>query len=97
MGVWACGHVEADNCKKKKKKLTGLGVWTCYGWACMRLRADVDGCKQINKKKGERKKKWNGLTTGGGHEHAVRTLFEHCVRTLPNKDKLFEQCSNTWK
>ena len=63
MGVLACGRVEVDNCKEKKKerkgkkkgKLTGLGVWTCYGWACVRLRADVDGCKQTNKKGGNKK------------------------------------------
>ena len=46
----------------------------------------MTGCKQ---RKGERKKKKNGLTAGGGHECAVRTL--------PNKDKLFEQCLNSWK
>ena len=67
MGMRACGRAdgraEADNCKEKKKekkekkkeKLTGLGVWTCYGWACVCLRADIDGCKQINEKRGKKK------------------------------------------
>ena len=41
------------------------------------------------KRKEERKEKKEGLTMGSGHERAVRTL--------PNKDKLFEQCLNTWK
>ena len=53
---WACRRAEADNCKEKKKeKLTGLGMWTCYGWACVRLWADVDGCKQTNEKRGKKK------------------------------------------
>ena len=58
--------------KKKKKRLTGvlsrrMGVWTCCRWACvdalaggrawMRLRVDVNGCKQKEKRKGERKEK----------------------------------------
>ena len=59
----ADGRAEVDNCKEKKKarkgkqkgKLTGLGMWTCYRWACVRLQADVDGCKQTNKKGGNKK------------------------------------------
>ena len=101
----ADGRAEADNCKKKKKERKGkkkekknLLVWACRrvtdGRACACRRTWMAVNKQTNKKR-ERKKKWNGLTAGGGHERAVRTLFEHCVRTLPNKDKLFKQCSNS--
>ena len=72
--------------EKERKKNDSLLVRACR-WACghvadgrawLGLRVDGNGCKQ---RKGERKKKKNGLTAGGGHEHAVRTLFEvfeHC-------------------
>ena len=89
------GSERADgraDCKQKKKERKGKKkndslLFRACGWACgrvadgrawMGLRADVNGCKQ---RKGERKKKKNGLTAGGGHERAVRTLFEvfeHC-------------------
>ena len=93
----ADGHAEADGCKKRKKERKGKErkrkdslVFRVGGWACgrvadgrawMRLRADVNGCKQKKKRKGERKEKKEGLTVGSGHECAVRTLFkvfEHC-------------------
>ena len=41
------------------------------GRAWMRLRADVNGCKQKEKRKGERKEEEEGLTVGSGHECAV--------------------------
>ena len=46
------------------------------GRAWMGLWADVNGCKQKEKRKGERKEKKEGLTMGSGHERAVQTLFE---------------------
>ena len=96
--VWACGRAEADDCKKRKKErkrkdslVFRAGGWVCGrvadGCAWMHLWADVNGCKQKEKRKGGRKEKKEGLTAGSGHECAVRTL--------PNKDKLFEQCSNS--
>ena len=45
----------------------------------MGLWADVNGCKQ---RKGERKKKKNGLTMGGGHERAVQTVGSGCITSL---------------
>ena len=61
----------------------------------MCLRADVNGCKQKKERRGERKEKKKGLTTGGGHERAVRirTLFERMERVY----NMSEHCLNTWK
>ena len=68
----------------------------------MRLWADVNGCKQKENRKGGRKEKKEGLTAGSGHECAVRTLpnkdklFEQCLNSTPLHGGLFKHCSNTW-
>ena len=83
------------------------GGWACGhvadGHAWMHLRADVNGCKQKEKRKGERKEKKEGLTAGSGHERVVRTLpnkdklFEQCSNSTPPHGGLFKHCSNAWK
>ena len=95
----ADGRAEADNCKKKKKerkgkkkeKFTGLGVWTCYRWACMRLRANVDGCKQTNKKKGKEKRNGMDLPQVVG----MSVQFEQCSNTVFKCCQTRTNCSNT--
>ena len=61
----------------------------------------------VNKKKkrrGERKEKKKGLTVGGGHERAVRTLFEvfqhcqtrtNCSNSVQTAHHHTAGCSNT--
>ena len=71
MGVRTCGRVGVQMGVQKRMTVKKEKEKTHWCSEQADGHVDVNGCKQKEKRKGERKEKKEGLTAGSGHERAV--------------------------